>query len=139
MRIGEIQKYEITFGQHLHYYDFYNSEKLVDKFLSNVRNKFSTVSSRRRGDNFSIVCGFSIENKQLPPFATNGNDIILNSRYWSNELFQTNSFNDFTYFILRKNILKRVLSNGLTSSSWHFNCFSNINAKILDNPAQILW
>ena len=40
MRIGEIQKYEITFGQHLHYYDFYNSEKLADKFCQMLETRF---------------------------------------------------------------------------------------------------
>lgn len=30
--IGEIQKYEITFGEHWTYYDFYNSETLMKIF-----------------------------------------------------------------------------------------------------------
>ena len=118
VRIGQIQKCEITFSEHSHYCDFYNSEKLVDEFLSHVRNKVSTASSSRRGGNFSIACVFSIENKF--------------------ETFQTKSFNDFICFTLRKNILKRVISNRFTRSSWHFNCFLYINMNILDNSVQIL-
>ena len=37
--LGEIRKYEITFTQHSLDYDFYNVEKLVDKFLLNVKNR----------------------------------------------------------------------------------------------------
>ena len=33
-RPGEIQKYEITFVQHLQDHDFYNSGKLVDDFFA---------------------------------------------------------------------------------------------------------
>ena len=36
---GEIRKYEITFDQHSHDYDFYNAEKLFEDFLLNVKNK----------------------------------------------------------------------------------------------------
>ena len=36
--LDEIQKYEITFAQHSHDYDFYDWEKLVDDFLLNVKN-----------------------------------------------------------------------------------------------------
>ena len=56
---GEIQKYEITFTQHSHDYDFYNVKKLVDDFLLNVKNRIGRSSS-----NFYIKCGFSLENIQ---------------------------------------------------------------------------
>ena len=50
---GELRKYEITFGQHSHNYDFYNAEKLVDELLSNVKNKVL-----RSDVDFFIKCGF---------------------------------------------------------------------------------
>ena len=40
---SEIRKYEITFAQHSHDYDFYNAEKLVDEFLLNVKNKIGSL------------------------------------------------------------------------------------------------
>ena len=47
--------------------------------------------------------------------------------------YQTKSFNDFIYFDLRESILKRVINNGLTFSSWNFNnSFLYINVKILN-------
>ena len=53
--IGEIQKYEITFSEHSTYYDFYNSEKLIDDFLLNVINRVKRSSQ----DEFIIKCRFS--------------------------------------------------------------------------------
>ena len=75
--IGEMQKYEITFAQHLLDYDFYNSEKLVDKFLLNVKHRVLVGRSNTTGNgNFNIMCGSSIENNQLSPFATNAGGVF---------------------------------------------------------------
>ena len=110
--------------------------KLVDNFLSNARK--SVLNDRAKRNGFSIVSEFSIENKQLTPFATNANRAILNSRYWLSKPFQTRLFNDYIYFSLRKSILKSVINNELTGSSWHFKRILYINVNILDNSAQIL-
>ena len=56
---GVTWKYEITFTQHSHDYDFYNAKKSVDDFLLNVKNIIGRSSS-----NFFIKCGFSVENIQ---------------------------------------------------------------------------
>lgn len=53
--IGQTWKYEITFSEHSTYYDFYNSEKLIDDFLSDVKNR---VTRSSQGD-FIIKWGFS--------------------------------------------------------------------------------
>ena len=77
VRIGEIQKYEITFAQHSQDYDFYNSEKLVDNLLLNVKHRVLVWRSNTTGNgNFNIMCGSSIENKQLSPFATNAGGVF---------------------------------------------------------------
>ena len=129
--LGEIRKYEITFDQHSHAYDFYNAEKLVEDFLLNVKNKVG-----RSDNDFFIKCGFSLENIQSSPIENE--QPIKNSRYWSTEPYQTKSLNDFVCFSLRESILKRVISNGLTGSSWHFNRFIYINVKILIVGDQLL-
>ena len=54
---------------------------------------------------------------------TDDNQPLKNSRYRSTEAIQTKSFNDFAFFNMRESVLKRVINNGLTGSSWHFNCF----------------
>ena len=50
---GEIRKYEITFTQHSHDYDFYNTEKLVDDFLLNDKNRIGGLLAV-----FSLNVGF---------------------------------------------------------------------------------
>ena len=82
-RLGEMQKYEITFAKHLQDYDFKNSEKLIDDFLLNVKSR---IRRSVEGD-FIIKCGFSLENVQPSPFENEA--LIVNSRYWSTEAYQT--------------------------------------------------
>ena len=118
--LGNIRNYEITFDQHLHDYDFYNAEKLVEDFLLNVKNKVG-----RSDNDVFIRCGFS--SKNIQPSSIENEQPIKNSRYWSTEPYQTKSFNVFVYFNLRESILKRVINNGLTGSSWNFNRFLYIN------------
>ena len=50
---GETRKYEITFTQHSHDYDFYNTEKLVDDFLLNDKNRIGGLLAV-----FSLNVGF---------------------------------------------------------------------------------
>ena len=111
MHLGEMQKYGITFAKHLQDSEFYNSEKLVDKFLLNIKSR---IRRSAEGD-FIIKCGFSLENVQPSPFENEV--LVVNSRYWSTESYQTKSFNDQIYFNFREGILKRVINNGMTGSS----------------------
>ena len=87
-RLGKIQMYEITFAQDSQYYGFYNSEKLVDYFLLNVKSR---IRISPEGD-FIIKFGFSLENVQPSPFKNEAP--IVNSRNWSTEAYHTKSFND---------------------------------------------
>ena len=120
--IGSIKKYEINFREHLSFYDFYNPTAIVDDFLYNVKEKI-----KRRQEYFLIRCGFSLENIQ--PVLDNYTEPLKNTRYWTTDPIETKSFNDFVYFNVRESILKRVINNGLTGSSWHFNRFVYINIK----------
>ena len=133
IQLGEIQNYEIIFIQHSQDYNFYNSETLVDHFLLNVKSR---IRRSAEGD-FIIKCGFSLENVQPPPFKKDAP--IVNSRYWSTEAQQSKSFSDYIYFNLREGILRRVINNGMTGSSWHFNRFLYINVNILHSVNQIFW
>ena len=119
---NNIRKYEINFNEHSSFYDFYNSSNLVDEFLSNVKRNI-----KRSNYNFLIRCGYSLENVQ--PVLDSYSDALKNTRYWSTDPIETKSFNDFVYFNIRESILKRVINNGLTGSSWCFNRFVYINVK----------
>ena len=101
---------------------FFNSEKLGDEFLLSVKSKIF-----RSNTDFYIRCGFSLENVPAP--LTDDDVPLTNSRYCSTELIQTKSFNDFVFFSLRESILKRIINNGLTGSSWFFKRFLYINVK----------
>ena len=128
---NNIRKYEIKYSEHSSYYDFFNSEKVVDDFLSNVRRKI-----KRRNEYFLIRSGFSIENFQ--PVLDSYNEPLKDTRYWSTNPIETKSFNDFVYFNVRESILKRVINNGLTGSSWRFNRFVYINIKTFNVNESIL-
>ena len=119
---NNIKKFEINFSEHSSFYDFFNSKKVVDDFLSTVRRKIT-----RKKEYFLIRCGFSIENFQAT--LDNYNEPLKNTKYWSTEPIETKSFNDFVYFNIRESVLKRVINNGLTGSSWKFNRFVYINIK----------
>ena len=125
--IGTIRKFEITFQEHSSSYNFYNSKSLVDEFLLIVKNRI-----KRSHADFFIRCGFSLENIQAG--LTDDNQPLKNSWYWSTEAIQTKTFNDFVvFFFIIELVLKSVINNGLTGSSWHFsptvNVFLYINIK----------
>ena len=57
--IGKITKFRISYEKHSSYYDFYNSESIVNEFLFNVKNKI-----QRSDVDFLIRSGFYLENIQ---------------------------------------------------------------------------
>ena len=86
-KISEVKKYEITFQEHSDSYDFFNSEKLVDKLLLSVKGEIFCSNT-----DFYIRCGFSLENMQV---RLTDDVPLTNSCYWSTEPIQIKSFNDF--------------------------------------------
>ena len=122
---GVIKKFEITFKEHSSYYDFFDSEAVVDGFLAEIKNYVF-----RYNNDVLIRAGFSIENVQQ---ALNDYlEPLVQIRYWSTEPLLTKSFNDFISFKLRESILKRVVNNRLSGSAWNFNKFNYLNVKIVD-------
>ena len=102
--------YEISINKYRDYYNFEGTDQVVDDFLRNVRSRF-----KPKGQEL-LKCGFLIENIQqsvqenLRP--------IVNTRYCTNEPFKTTYFNYYMFYSLRENILKRVIVNGMSGSSW---------------------
>ena len=129
--IGKVTKFEIDYQDHSTFYDFYNSESVVDEFLFNVKNKI-----QRSNIDFLIRSGFSLENIQSAVDDFNGP--LKNSRYWTTDPIQIKSFNDCVYFTIRESILKRVINNRLTGSLWHFNRFLYINIKTIKINDQLM-
>ena len=130
-KIGDIQKFEITFKEHSSDYDFFDSVSVVEDFLNSVKNKIPRYNA-----DVLIRAGFSIENIQQP--LDNYTESLKQTRYWSTEPIQTKSFNDFVYFNTRESILKRVINNGLTGSAWNFHKFNYLNVKVLKVADQLM-
>ena len=131
-RIGDIDKFEITFKEHSSSYDFFDSVAVVEYFLNSVREKAPVYKS-----NVLIRAGFSIENIQQ---ALNDNytEPLTQNRYWSTEPIVARFFNDFVYFKIKESILKRVIQNRLSGSAWNFHKFNYINVKFLKISSQLL-
>ena len=77
---NQILKYKISVKKFGEYYDFYNSEELVDDFLNNVKSKF------RPPGLILIKCGFIIKNIQQA--VSENYRPIVNTRYWSTETYR---------------------------------------------------
>ena len=104
-------------------------EIMVD-FFNNVRSKF------KASDSVMIKCGFSVENIQLGP--SEYNVPILNVRYWTTEPYKTIFFNYFIFFILKDEILEKVINNGMSGSLWRFNKFIYFNLKFLKEEFNLI-
>ena len=120
--------YYIEFQKNKDFYDLFNSEKCVDDFLKNVKYKF------KPGDKKWIKCSFTIENIQNSPYKDLR--LIINSRYWTTPPYEGIYFNDFIFYGLRQNVLRRVIINDMSGISWHFKRFVSLSLKILDNDVE---
>ena len=130
-KVGEIDKFEITFKNHSSSYDFYDSVGVVEQFLNQVQKKMP-----RYNDDILIRAGFSIENIQQA--LDNYAEPLIQTRYWSTEPIQTRSFNDFVYFKTRESILRRVINNRLSGSARNFHRFNYLNVKVLKRSNQLM-
>ena len=100
----------------------------MNDFLKNV--KYSFVPN----NDIIIKVGFTIENTQP---ATEIGTPIINSRYWSTEPYKTKYFNDFVFFNLKENIEERVITNGMSGSSWQIRRFLHLNLLVLKQEGSI--
>ena len=121
----------INFEKHSNEYNFYNSQELVDEFLFNVKSRFKTKNK------FFFKCDFSIENIQNAPLTSPNLTDITNTRYWSTNVYNGVYFNDFIISEIRSDILKRVIINNLTGSSWYFNRFKHLSIKVIEQEKLI--
>ena len=107
--------YQIEFKKHKHFYSFYNSEKCVDEFLNNVKYRFNTTIKKW------FKCSFTIANTQNS--IRNHLQPLMNTRYWTTETYDSIHFNDFIFYSLKRDILKRVIVNQMSGSSSYFKRF----------------
>ena len=98
---------------HKNYYDFFDAEKIVKEFISNVENKFvSRGKVEVQGSVEVIKYQSADEIDQL---------IELESRRtWLADVYICVYFNVYVKKEISKSLMKRVIINGMTGSSQHF-------------------
>ena len=129
-KTANLLKFEITVNKHDDYYDFENSEEVADDFLKNVRSRFKPSGLKL------IKCLFVIENIQQSAFENLRP--ILNTRYWTTDVYKATYFNDFVFFGLTQNILSKVIVHDMSGSSWKFRRFVMISLKVLNLDREIV-
>ena len=127
LRYPALTIYKIEFKKHNEHYDFNNSEKCVDTFLRNVKYRYQATNKKW------FKCSIIIENIQN---ASSANlEPITNTWYLTTQTFDSIYFNDFIFFSLKADILKRVIVNRMSGSSWYFRRFLNLSLKVLDSES----
>ena len=119
--------YKIEFKKHNKDYDFHNSEKCVDTFLRNVKNRYQATNKK------TFKVSFTIENIQNASSADL--QALTSARYWTTQTYDGIYLNDFIFFSLKADILKRVVINQLSGSSWYLRRFLNLSFKVLDSES----
>ena len=109
-----LQRFCINFNKHSDHYNFFDSRSIVSYFLTVFENNFVP----RKGVVSLIECSFTIINCQPPPRVGFVN--ILDSRVWQTDVYSRTHFNGFVKSNLANDILRRVIINGMTGSSWRF-------------------
>ena len=122
---GDLTIYQISYNEHNQHYDFYDAERVTDELLAQVKKFFKpSIPCQFKAD-------FAIENKQDSPEGTENTADIKTLRYWTTNVYRVIYFNSFVAAGIRHDILRRVINNRLTGSSWYFNRFSHLNVKVL--------
>ena len=119
--------YKIEFKKQNKSYDFNNAEKCVNDFLLNIKHRYQATNKKW------FKCSFTIENIQNA--SSPHLQFLTDNRYWTTETFDAIYFNDFIFFSLKADILKRVIINRLSGSSRYFRRFLNLALKVLDSES----
>ena len=127
IRYPALTIYKIEFKKHNKDYDFNDSEKCVDTFLRNVKNRYQATSKK------TFKVSFTIENIQNASSADL--QALTSDRYWTTQTYDGIYLNDFIFFSLKADILKRVIINRMSGSSWYFRRFLNLSLKVVDSDS----
>ena len=102
------------FDQHQDFYNFFDSEKLLDVFLSVFQLKFLPMENVEVQSTFSLINYEPAESEYLVE--------TINKRSWITDVYDY-SFNKYVKRGLKQDMLKRVSVNSLIGSSWRFKRF----------------
>ena len=133
LRRGPIISYPINYDQHKNFYDSYDEGKIVDMFFNSVKDLFVS------GKDCKIQGYFESKNYQQTELVEleNTRDWLTNVFVWRyfNEVYKCicwSYFNEFIRGEMTKYILKRIIINGSTGSSWLFKRFNKLQIIVTD-------
>ena len=119
MKRGQITYYSVNFDQHKDYFDFRRTE-MVDVFLDTAYHAFNPHQNLM----YKFQGYFEIINQQR------GND-LNDKRVWLTNVYRFKYFNEFVRGEFKDEIIKRVIVNGKSGSSWFFKRFNRLNIIIV--------
>ena len=109
---GQITYYSINFDQHEKLYNF-SEESIAYDFFDLVYARFVPVAQ------VSIQAYAEILNQQQ-------GEILYNKMVWLTDVYRAKFFNSYVRGALKNDILKRIICNGETGSSWIFKRFQRL-------------
>ena len=113
---GQITYYSVNFDQHKDYYDFHSTD-MVDIFLDVVYHAFESQN---------LICKlqgyFEIINQERGPEFN-----LTDKRVWLTNVYHFKYFNQFVRGEIKDEIIKRVIVNRQSGSSWFFKRFNRLN------------
>ena len=114
-------KFCIDFDEHGIHYNFFDAREVVSEYLTVFENMFIPRPNFRQ---VRFKCTFTIINRQTAPRARFAD--ITDCRMWQTNVYDGVFFNDYAKSNLEGDILKRVIMNGMTGSSWRFKRFDRL-------------
>ena len=115
LKRGPIKYISINYNQHKNFYNFLG-EQIVDDFLDSVHSRFVS------GGEYKLQEYAEIINQQQGDFL-----IAQSTRVWLTNNYAGRYFNNFIKNSIKREIVKRIIFNGLTGSSWHFKRFQRLS------------
>ena len=119
LKRGSITNFSINFTQHKNVYDFFKSD-VVDDFLQSVYESYHPQKNK-------IEAFFEIINQQR------GEAVLEDNRAWLTNSFVTKHLNTFIRTEIKNKIIKRIIVNRQSGSSWFFKRFERLS--IITTPA----
>ena len=113
-----ITHYSTNYFQHKNYYDFFDVEKVVEKFFGDLKGLLFRTKKLRRKVTLNYQSSELIE--------------LESKRVWLTDVFTGRYFNQYISGEMKSNFLKRVIVNGATGSSWQFKRFDRLSVIVAD-------
>ena len=117
-RSNFLTSFSINFDQHQDFYIFFDSEKLVDDFLSVLELKSLPTENEEVQGTFSLINFQPDESEYLVE--------IIDKRSLITDVYDCIFFNKYVKRGLTRDMLKRVAVNGLTGNNWIFKRFHRL-------------